>query len=67
MAEALRTVVAPALRLTDADRQALAPYATVVRHGTGEALEQAGQVPIAMTVLTEGSKPASSTPTHWKK
>lgn len=55
VAEALRTVVAPALRLTDADRQALAPYTTVVRYGTGEALEQAGQVPTAMTFLTEGS------------
>lgn len=55
VAEALRTVVAPALRLTEADQQALAPYATVVRYGTDEALEQAGQVPAAMTFLTEGS------------
>lgn len=55
VAEALRTVVAPALRLTDADQQALAPYATVARYGTDETLERAGQVPTAMTFLTEGS------------
>ncbi len=55
VADALRTVVAPALRLTDADQQALAPYATVVRYGADEVLEQAGQVPTAMTFLTEGS------------
>jgi len=53
--EALRTVVAPALRLTDADQQALAPYATMVRYGTDEALQKAGQVPTAMTFLTAGS------------
>ncbi|BBX23266.1 hypothetical protein MTER_26770 [Mycolicibacter terrae] len=55
VAEALRTVVAPALRLTDADQQALAPYATVVRYGAEEALEQAGHVPTTMTFLAEGS------------
>lgn len=55
VAETLRTVVAPALRLTDADQEALAPYATVVRYGADEILEQAGQVPTAMIFLTEGS------------
>lgn len=55
VAEALRTVVAPALRLTDADQQALVPHARVVRYGTGELLAQAGQVPTAMTFLTHGS------------
>ncbi|KLO27850.1 membrane protein [Mycolicibacter heraklionensis] len=55
VAEALRTVVAPALRLTDADQHALVPYARVVRYGTGEPLQQAGQVPTAMTFLTDGS------------
>lgn len=55
VAEALRTVVAPALRLTDADRQALLPHARVVRYGTDEPLQQAGQVPTAMTFLTGGS------------
>ncbi|MEZ0381686.1 mechanosensitive ion channel domain-containing protein [Mycobacterium sp. pW045] len=55
VAEALRTVVAPALRLTDADQQAVAPYAVVVRYGADEVLEQAGHVPTAMIFLTEGS------------
>lgn len=55
VAEALRTVVAPALRLTEADQQAVAPYATVVRYGADEVLEKAGHVPTAMTFLTEGS------------
>ncbi|WP_109561270.1 mechanosensitive ion channel family protein [Mycolicibacter longobardus] len=55
VAEALRTVVAPALRLTDADQQALVPYATVVRYGTDEAVQKAGHVPTAMTFLTAGS------------
>jgi len=55
IAEALRTVVAPALRLSDTDQQALAPYATMVRYGADELLEQAGQVPAAMTFLTAGS------------
>ncbi|MDQ2625886.1 MAG: mechanosensitive ion channel family protein [Actinomycetota bacterium] len=55
VAEALRTVVAPALRLTDADQQAVAPYAAVVRYGADEVLEQTGQVPTAMIFLTEGS------------
>lgn len=55
VAEALRTVVAPTLRLTDTDQQALVPYATMVRYGTDEVLERAGQVPTAMTFLTEGS------------
>lgn len=55
VAEALRTVVAPALRLTDVDQQALVPYARMVRYGTDEPLQQPGQVPTAMTFLTDGS------------
>lgn len=55
VAEALRTVVAPALRLTDADQQALVPHARIVRYGTDEPLQLAGQVPTAMTFLTDGS------------
>lgn len=60
VAEALRTVVAPALRLTEADQQALAPFARVVRYGADEPLQQAGQVPAAMTFLTDGSVRISS-------
>ena len=53
-AEALRTVVAPVLRLTDADEQALVPHARVVRYGADEPLQQAGQVPAGITFLTHG-------------
>lgn len=41
VAEALRAVVAPALRLTDDDQRALESYATVVRYGRDEALQRA--------------------------
>ncbi len=53
--EALRTVVAPALRLTEADQQSLVPHATLIRYGPGELVEHAGHVPTAMTFLTGGT------------
>ncbi|UVO12459.1 mechanosensitive ion channel family protein [Mycobacterium sp. SVM_VP21] len=65
VAEALRSVVAPALRLTDDDQRALEPYATVVRYGRDEALQRAGQVPTAMTFLTEGSVRLTSADPAW--
>lgn len=65
VAEALRSVVAPALRLTDDDQRALEPYATVVRYGKDEALQRAGQVPTAMTFLTEGSVRLTSADPAW--
>jgi CRP-like cAMP-binding protein len=55
VADALRTVVAPALRLTESDQQALAPHARMVRYGVDEPLQHADQVPTAMTFLTDGS------------
>jgi small-conductance mechanosensitive channel len=51
---ALRTVVAPALRLGDADRQSLVSRARIVRYGADEIVEYAGQVPPAMTFLIAG-------------
>lgn len=65
VAEALRAVVAPALRLTDDDQRALESYATVVRYGRDEALQRAGQVPTAMTFLTEGSVRLTSADPAW--
>jgi small-conductance mechanosensitive channel len=53
--EALRTVVAPALRLTDDDQQALQPYARLVRYGADELLQCTGDVPTGMTFLIAGS------------
>ncbi|HEU4360226.1 MAG TPA: mechanosensitive ion channel family protein [Mycobacterium sp.] len=53
--EAMQTVVAPALRLTDADRRALIPHAKMVRYGADEIVEHAGQVPTGMIFLTAGT------------
>lgn len=55
IAEALRTVVAPALRLTDTDRQSLVAHAKMVRYGADEIVQYAGQVPTVMTFLIAGS------------
>ncbi len=52
--KALRTVVAPALRLSHTDQQALVPYAKVVRYGADEIIEYAGQVSPGMTFLVAG-------------
>jgi small-conductance mechanosensitive channel len=52
---AMRTVVAPALRLSHTDQQSLAPHARIVRYGTDEVVHYAGEVPTAMTFLISGS------------
>jgi small-conductance mechanosensitive channel len=51
---ALRSVVAPALRLTVADQQSLHSSAKIVRYGTDEMVEYAGEVPTGMTFLIAG-------------
>ena len=51
---ALRTVVAPALRLSDDDRGSLLACARMVRYGAGEIVEYAGQVPAGMTFVVSG-------------
>jgi small-conductance mechanosensitive channel/CRP-like cAMP-binding protein len=51
---AMRTVVAPALRLSHTDQQSLAPHARIVRYGTDEVMQFAGEVPTAMTFLIRG-------------
>ena len=53
--KAMRTVVAPALRLSLTDQQALVPHAKMVRYGTDEVVQYAGDVPTAMTFLIKGS------------
>jgi small-conductance mechanosensitive channel/CRP-like cAMP-binding protein len=52
---AMRTVVAPALRLSLTDQQSLTPHARIVRFGTDEVVQFAGEVPTAMTFLISGS------------
>jgi small-conductance mechanosensitive channel len=52
---AMRDVVAPALRLSLTDQQSLVPHARMVRYGTDEIVQYAGEVPTAMTFLIKGS------------
>ncbi len=52
--KALRTVVAPALRLSHTDQQSLVPYANIVRYGADEIVESPGQVSPGMTFLVAG-------------
>jgi small-conductance mechanosensitive channel/CRP-like cAMP-binding protein len=51
---AMRTVVAPALRLSHTDQQSLIPHARIVRYGSDEIVQFAGEVPTAMTFLITG-------------
>ncbi len=52
---ALRTVVAPALRLGLTDQQSLLPYAKLVRYGADEIVQYPGEVPTRLIFLVEGS------------
>jgi small-conductance mechanosensitive channel len=51
---ALRTVVAPVMRLGIADQQSLYSSARIVRYGADEVVEYAGQVPAGMTFIVAG-------------
>jgi CRP-like cAMP-binding protein len=51
---ALRTVVAPVLRLSIADQQSLQSSARIMRYGADEIVEYAGQIPGGMTFLIAG-------------
>jgi small-conductance mechanosensitive channel len=51
---ALRTVVAPALRLSAENQRSLHSSAKIVRYGADEIVERAGQVPPGMTFLVAG-------------
>jgi small-conductance mechanosensitive channel/CRP-like cAMP-binding protein len=52
---AIRTVVAPALRLKHTDEKSLSPHARVVRYGADEVVQYAGEVPTGMAFLITGS------------
>jgi len=52
--DAVRTVVAPILRLSASDQRALVPHATVVRYGADEMLERVGDIPSRMTFIVSG-------------
>ena len=51
---ALRTVVAPTLRLSAEDQRSLQSCARIVRYGADEIVEYAGEVPAGMTFLVAG-------------
>ena len=51
--ESLR-VVAPTLRLTQADQEQLLPHVRITRYGADEPLQFAGQVPKRMTFIVNG-------------
>ncbi|HTX93625.1 MAG TPA: mechanosensitive ion channel family protein [Mycobacterium sp.] len=50
----LRTVVAPALRLSLPDQKSLVAYSKIVRYGADEIVEYAGEVSSGMTFLMAG-------------
>ncbi len=52
--DALRTVVAPMLRLSPVDQQHLAPHATLLRYGADEIIQHIGDVPTHMTFIVSG-------------
>ncbi|MCX8553847.1 mechanosensitive ion channel family protein [Mycolicibacterium mucogenicum] len=54
LAEALDEVAAPALRLSQADQQALVPYARLIRYGTGELIHAPGDIPKTATIIVSG-------------
>ncbi len=54
VAHALRTVVAPALRLDAEEQRTLQSCARIVRYGADEIVEDAGEVPTGMTFLVAG-------------
>ena len=58
---AVRTVVAPTLRLNIDDQRALQSSSRIVRYGTDEVVEKAGAVPDAMTFLVTGRVQVTAT------
>jgi CRP-like cAMP-binding protein len=49
------------LRLSLPDQQSLLPHAKIVRYGTDEIVQMAGEVPTAMTFLVKGSVRTTTT------
>jgi CRP-like cAMP-binding protein len=54
VADAVREVVAPTLRLSAADQEQLAQHATIVRFGADEIIQRVGEVPPRMTFVITG-------------
>lgn len=54
VADAVRTVVAPTLRLDGDDQQRVVPDATLERYGADEVIQRSGEVPDRMTFIVAG-------------
>ncbi len=54
IADAVRTVVAPTLRLNGDEQRELLPNATLDRYGAAEIIQRAGEVPERMTFIVSG-------------
>ena len=52
--EASLRIIAPTLRLTQAEQEELLPHARIARYGTDEYIQFAGQVPKRMTFIVNG-------------
>lgn len=54
VAEAVRTVIAPTLRLGSDDQRDIIPSSTMERYGADEPIQRAGEVPDRMTFIVSG-------------
>ncbi len=54
VADAVRTVVAPTLRLTSEQQKAMAAHSTIERYGAGELIQLSGTVPEAISFIISG-------------
>lgn len=52
---AIRSVVAPTMRLTAEQQHAMAPYSTIERYGAGELIQAHGTVPEHMSFIMSGT------------
>ena len=55
VSNALRTVVAPTLRLTAEQQAAMVPHSRIERYGAGELIQAAGTVPDGMSFIISGT------------
>lgn len=55
LARAIKTVVAPTLRLSGEQQKAMPPHAVIERYGAGELIQAAGIVPEAMSFVVSGT------------
>ena len=55
VAEAIRRVVAPTMRLTGEQQRAMAPHAAIERYGAGELIQATGTVPEHMSFIMSGT------------